>query len=75
MARVAKACAVPCEKPMYERLFCPVVSRMYSMLSGISWKANSSMEKFQNSSEFGECLTDFLEYLLPRLFPNYATWC
>lgn len=40
------------------------------MLPGISWKANSSIEKFQNSSEVGEQWIDFLEYLLPRLFPS-----
>lgn len=41
------------------------------MLSGMSWKANSSMEKFQNSRVVGEWCTDFLEYLLPRLLPSY----
>lgn len=40
------------------------------MLSGISWKANSSMEKFQNSNDLGEQWTDFFEYLFPRLFPS-----
>lgn len=54
IARVAKACAVPWEKPMYDKLSCEVVSRMYEMLSGISWKANSSMEKFQKSVDLGE---------------------
>jgi len=70
IARVAKACAVPCEKPMYDRLFWPVVSRMYSIESGMSWKANSSMEKSQNLSESGDEWIDFFEYLLPRLLPN-----
>jgi hypothetical protein len=42
------------------------------MLSGMSWKANSSMEKFQNLTEVGDERMDFLEYLLPRLFPNYV---
>lgn len=40
------------------------------MLSGMSWKANSSMEKFQKSMELGEERIDFLEYLLPRLLPS-----
>lgn len=40
------------------------------MLSGMSWKANSSIEKFQNSREDGFAFTDFLEYLFPRLFPS-----
>lgn len=44
--------------------------KMYCMLLGISWKANSSIEKFQNSREVGAERTDFLEYLLPRLFPS-----
>ncbi len=42
------------------------------MLSGMSWKANSSMEKFQNLGEVGDEWIDFLEYLLPRLFPSYV---
>lgn len=46
------------------------MSKMYAMLSGMSWKANSSIEKFQNCSEVGEQCMDFLEYLLPRLFPS-----
>lgn len=70
IASAAKACAVPCENPIYERLSCPVVSNMYAMLSGISCRANSSMEKFQKSILVGECLIDFLEYLFPRLFPS-----
>ncbi len=45
------------------------------MLSGMSWKANSSMEKFQNLCDPGEWLTDFLEYLLPRLFPSFFFLC
>lgn len=40
------------------------------MLFGMSWKANSSMEKSQNLTDVGELWMDFLEYLLPRLFPN-----
>lgn len=40
------------------------------MLSGMSWKANSSIEKSQNLMSVGEWWTDFLEYLFPRLFPN-----
>lgn len=70
IASVANAWAVPCEKPMYDRLSCCVVSRMYSMVFGISWKANSSIEKSQNSGDVGEQLIDFFEYLLPRLLPN-----
>ena len=31
------------------------------MLSGMSWKANWSIEKSQKASEAGECLLDFLE--------------
>ena len=42
------------------------------MLSGMSWKANSSMEKFQNLGEVGDEWIDFLEYLLPRLLPSYV---
>ena len=45
------------------------------MLSGMSWKANSSIEKFQNLSEVGDEWIDFLEYLLPRLFPNCSCQC
>ncbi len=41
------------------------------MLSGISWNANWSIEKFQNSVEVGEWSVDFFEYLFPRLLPNY----
>lgn len=40
------------------------------MLSGISWKANSSIEKSQKACEVGDRWMDFLEYLLPRLLPN-----
>ena len=40
------------------------------MLSGMSWKANSSMEKFQNAGEVGDEWMDFFEYLLPRLLPS-----
>lgn len=40
------------------------------MVSGMSWKANSSIEKFQNFKDVGEQFTDFFEYLFPRLFPN-----
>lgn len=69
-AKLAKACAVPCEKPMYDNDFSSVVSRMYAILSGMSWKANSSMEKFQKAVEAGEWLILFFEYLLPRLFPS-----
>lgn len=36
----------------------------------MSWKANSSMEKFQKSRDDGLVCTDFLEYLFPRLFPS-----
>jgi hypothetical protein len=41
------------------------------MVSGISMKANSSIEKFQNGRSVGEQLIDFFEYLFPRLFPSY----
>lgn len=40
------------------------------MLSGMSWKANSSMEKFQKAGEVGGWWADFLEYLFPRLLPS-----
>jgi hypothetical protein len=47
-----------------------VLLRIYPILLGISWKANSSIEKSQNSRDVGVERTDFLEYLLPRLFPS-----
>ncbi len=40
------------------------------MLSGMSWKANWSIEKSQKLFDAGENRTDFLLYLLPRLFPS-----
>lgn len=40
----------------------------------MSWKANSSMEKFQNSTDVGEHRVDFFEYLLPRLFPSQTSY-
>jgi len=39
---------------------------------GISWNANSSIEKSQNAIEVGGWWIDFLEYLFPRLFPSYG---
>lgn len=69
-AKLAKACVVPWEKPIYDSDGCLVVSRIYWIELGISWKANSSIEKFQNRVELGEQLMDFLEYLFPRLFPS-----
>lgn len=55
---------------MYESDLRRVASRMYLIVSGMSRKANSSMEKSQKADEAGEVLTDFLEYLFPRLFPS-----
>src|SRR5690606_13128951 len=49
-----------------------VVSRIYEIVSGMSWKANSSMEKSQNSGVVGDEWMAFLEYLFPRLFPTCA---
>ena len=41
------------------------------MLFGMSWKANSSIEKSQNLLLVAEQWTAFFEYLFPRLLPNY----
>ena len=40
------------------------------MLPGISWKANSSIEKFQKGIEVGGQCIHFFEYLFPRLLPS-----
>lgn len=46
---------------------------MYWMESGMSYHANSSMEKSQNLERLGLEWMDFFEYLLPLLLPSHTS--